>query len=384
MSRPKFHYEVKNQSPQVAEILLYGYIGKWEEFDYPRFQALFRDTLKSNKEITIRVHSGGGSVMEGLAIYDLIRGSDCKVTVIIEGMAASMGFIISLAGDVIKINENAFGMAHAVSGGCWGNKSDMLSYVEFIEQCETRLESILKERTKATAEQITEWLTTGKDYWLDAEKCRKLGIADEVIKPTKQRADQNDQTAQNIVNKTPEEAWECFNIQVDFPQNLNSENQMKKEGLLALMTAFGMQGTLTASSSDADFENALKGVFGKAKGADEAQNKLTEFAQERAEALVSAAVRDGKITGAEKEDWKKDAVSNYALVAKSLERMSGKPDPNAEVNRDIPKVEGQHELMNGREKWTFSEWQEKDPQGLGRLETEAKEDFEKLFNAEFK
>ena len=42
-----------------------------------------------------------------------------------------------------------------------------------------------------------------------------------------------------------------------------------------------------------------------------------------------------------------------------------------------------HELLNGREKWTFSDWQEKDPKGLERLNEEAKEEFEKLFNAEF-
>ncbi|WP_185673576.1 hypothetical protein, partial [Elizabethkingia meningoseptica] len=78
------------------------------------------------------------------------------------------------------------------------------------------------------------------------------------------------------------------------------------------------------------------------------------------------------------------AIKNYTLVAKSLERMSGKPDPNSQLERQKTIVDtGRHELLNGREKWSFSDWQEKDPKGLERLNEEAEVEFEKLFNAEY-
>ena len=108
MSKKPFHYELRNEASGEAEILLYGYIGKWEEFDYPRFQNLFRTALQNNKNLTIRVHCGGGSVFEGLAIYDSIRSSDSHVKIHVEGIAGSMGGVIGLAGDEIVINENAF------------------------------------------------------------------------------------------------------------------------------------------------------------------------------------------------------------------------------------------------------------------------------------
>lgn len=158
---------------------------------------------------------------------------------------------------------------------------------------------------------------------------------------------------------------------------------MKKEALISLLASYGLIGSLTAQSADNDVENHLKSLLEKAKKADDLSNQLTAFNEERAEALISAALKEGKITNAEKEDWKNDALQNYSLVAKSLERMAGKPDPNAVLNRPKPKTEGQHELMNGRENWTFSEWQAKDPAGLKRLETESNEEFEKLFNAEY-
>lgn len=387
MSKKPFHYEVKNQASGGAEILLYGFIGRWDEVDYPRFQSIFREALKSNKELTIRIHSGGGSVFEGLAIYDLIRASDCNVTVIIEGMAASMGFVIALSGDEILINENAFGMAHAVKGGIYGNKQEMLNYIELIDSCEERLRQIFTERTKADANIINEWLTSGKDFWLSAEKCKELGIADEILKPTKQRKGDDENTdSENIINKTPEEAFECFNVFPEVPQqiNTNQNNDMNKQALLAVLMTAGFAGALTASSSDNEFEAHLKDILNKAKKTDSLENELKEFKKSQAEILISGALKAGKITNAEKEEWKKDAIENYTLVAKSLERMSGKPDPNGNLERKKPIVDGSnHELLNGREKWTYTEWQEKDPKGLEKLHEEAPEEWEKLFNAEY-
>lgn len=185
MSKKPFHYELRNEASGEAEILLYGYIGKWEEFDYPRFQNLFRTALQNNKNLTIRVHCGGGSVFEGLAIYDLIRSSDSHVKIHVEGIAGSMGGVIGLAGDEIVINENAFFMMHAVSGGTWGNKQDLLNYVDTMTSCEDRLRKIFTERTNATPETIEEWLNSGKDFWLTSDVCKELGIVDEIVVPTK-------------------------------------------------------------------------------------------------------------------------------------------------------------------------------------------------------
>lgn len=386
MSQKPFHYEVKNQVSGAAEILLYGFIGRWEEFDYPRFQGVFRESLKANKELSIRVHCGGGSVFEGLAIYDLIRASDCEVTVIIEGMAASMGFVIALAGDVILINENAFGMAHAVKGGIYGNKQEMLNYIDLMDNCEDRLRNIFAERTKADAETIDGWLVSGKDFWLSAETCLELGIADQILKPTKQRKT-SEQDAENIIGKTPEEAFECFNIYTEKPPEeiiINQHTDMKKEAIFAALLTAGLAGTLTASSSDNDFEDHLKDIVNKAKKVDSLENELKEFKETQAEALISNALKSGKISNTEKEDWKKHALENYALVAKSLERMSGKPDPNGNLERQKLPVDGaKHELLTGRDSWTYSDWQTKDPKGLETLHEEASEEFEKLFNAEF-
>jgi len=104
----KFRFDIRNQNDNDSEICIYGYIGRWDEVDYKGFRNSFQQILSKNKDVTIRIHSGGGSVYEGLAIYDLMRSSDSNITVIVEGMAASMASIIALGGDIIKMTENAF------------------------------------------------------------------------------------------------------------------------------------------------------------------------------------------------------------------------------------------------------------------------------------
>ena len=112
---PKNFLDVKAQN-NTAEIRMYGYIGEWDEIQYMSFQNEFRTLVEQYTEITLRVNSGGGSVYEGFAIYDLLRNSKANITVIVEGIAASMASIISLAGDTIKMTENARFMFHRVKG----------------------------------------------------------------------------------------------------------------------------------------------------------------------------------------------------------------------------------------------------------------------------
>lgn len=379
MSKKQFTYELQNVANGSAEIQIYGYIGKWEEVDYPSFQKAFRDALAKNKELTIRIHSGGGSVYEGLAIYDLIRSSEAIVNVIVEGMAASMASVIALAGDTVQMTENAFFMMHAVTGSVWGNKNDLTNYVEQIENCEKRLQAIYKERTTADEKTIKNWFDSGQDHWLDADACLQLSICDEVVKPTKNKQIDN----KTIINKTPEQAWE--NIAASFTgKTPKTAKTMNKATMLAAFSAYGLAGNITASSTDEDLKEHLENVLKKAKKADSLQNELNAFKQQEVDKVktkINQAVATGKIVGSEKAQWEQDAEDNPAMVERMLDKLPGKPNPNNSLNREKPQVDGdQHELFNARETWTFSQWQDKDPEGLARIQGEAPEQFDELFN----
>lgn len=375
----KFRFEVKNQSDSASEILIYGYIGKYEDVDYKGFRNSFQKILTSYKDVTVRIHSGGGSVYEGLAIYDLMRSSDSNITVIVEGMAASMASIIALGGDVIQMTQNAFFMMHAPSAGCHGDKSAMQSTAAQLIQAENRLVEIYKERTQAEESVILDWMKPNNDTWVDSDQCLTMKICDEIITPSKNRVFQ----ATDMKNKSVEEIFAAYEGEV--PNEIKNQiNEKMKNRIIAMLAVAGIAHTLTATSEDEDFEKVLKGALDKSNRCDTAEASLKKFQKTNAEILIDKAAEEGKFPPTEKEQWLKDAMENPELTARALSRMTGKPDLNASVNRDAHNIEtGKHDLLKGRGDWSFDKWQTEDAKGLSKMEEEAPEDFKKLFNAKF-
>jgi ATP-dependent Clp protease protease subunit len=375
----KFRFEVKNQSDSSSEILIYGYIGKYEDVDYKGFRNSFQKILTSYKDVTVRIHSGGGSVYEGLAIYDLMRSSDSNITVIVEGMAASMASIIALGGDVIQMTQNAFFMMHAPSAGCHGDKSAMQSTAAQLTQAENRLVEIYKERTQAEESVILDWMKPNNDTWVDSDQCLTMKICDEIITPSKNRVFQ----ATDMKNKSVEEIFAAYEGEV--PNEIKNQiNEKMKNRIISMLAAASIVHTLTASSEDEDFEKALKDVFAKANRCETAEASLKGFQTTNAKVLIDKAVEDGKILASEKDQWLKDAEANYDFAARAVSKMVGKPDVNDLLNRDGREIEtGKHDLLKGRGDWSFDKWQTEDPKGLSKMEEEAPEDFKKLFNAKF-
>jgi ATP-dependent Clp protease protease subunit len=375
----KFHYEVSNQNSS-PEISIYGYIGQWEAVDYKGFQNAFRNILATSKEMTVRIHSGGGSVYEGLAIYDLMRSSDSNITVIVEGMAASMASIIALGGDVVKMTENAFFMMHAPKIGCSGSKEELDSAIKQLAAAETRLREIYKERIGVADSVVDEWFKPNQDTWLDSVTCKDLKICDEVITPTKKRLAN---ALKNIAKKTPEQIFAAYDGEIP-NENKNQIHEKMKNRIIGMLAVAGIAHTLTATSEDEDFEKVLKGALDKSNRCDIAEASLRTFQTTNAQILIDKAAEEGKFPSTEKAQWLKDAMENPELTARALSRMTGKPDLNAAVNRDAHNIEtGKHDLLKGRGDWSFDKWQTEDPKGLSKMEDEAPEDFKKLFNAKF-
>lgn len=380
----KFHYDVSARKSGAAEIHIYGYIGPWEEVDYKGFQAAFRELLENNKNITVRIHSGGGSVLEGLAIYDLMRSSNSNIKVVVEGMAASMASVIALGGDEIQMTENAFFMIHAPSGGAYGQKETLESAIKQMEICEDRIVKIYKERTGAADELIAGWMKQGQNTWLPSDECLEVHLCDKVVKPTKNRKNINPK------NKSMEAIFASYEGEAPIvkthggaPQHKPKNEKMKLK-LLALLGAFAIQHSLTAESNESEFEAVLKDALEKGKEADDLKAELKKIRMENAEALVNAAQKAGKFPASEKEEWLQNAMENFSLTSKALERMPGKPDINALLDRD-PKnpTPNEDEILNGREDWNLEKWQKEDPKGLESLEEKAPNAFEKLFNDKY-
>lgn len=132
--------------------------------------------------ITILFNSPGGSVTDGLALYDFLdelKFQGHKITTVARGMAASMGGVLLQAGQERVIGRNAHVLIHEVSSMNIGKTSEMEDELKFVLRLQERLLDILAERSSLTKTQIkTRWKR--KDWWLSSEECVELGFADRI------------------------------------------------------------------------------------------------------------------------------------------------------------------------------------------------------------
>ncbi|MBO7449634.1 MAG: ATP-dependent Clp endopeptidase proteolytic subunit ClpP [Clostridiales bacterium] len=144
-------------------------------------QLLFLEAEDPDKDIQFYINSPGGSVTDGLMIYDTMQHIKPDVQTICMGMAASMGSFLLAAGAKGKrcILPNAEVMIHQPLGGAQGQATEILIAAKHIEHTKKRLNTILAERTGKSLEQIEK--DTDRDNWMTAEEALAYGIVDKIL-----------------------------------------------------------------------------------------------------------------------------------------------------------------------------------------------------------
>lgn len=144
-------------------------------------QLLFLDSEDPDKDIHFYINSPGGSVTDGLAIYDTMQLIRADVSTICMGMAASMGAFLLAGGKKGKryVLPNAEVMIHQPSGGAQGQASDIKITADHILATRERLNRILAENTGKPLEQVA--IDTERDNWLTAEQAVEYGLVDQII-----------------------------------------------------------------------------------------------------------------------------------------------------------------------------------------------------------
>lgn len=165
--------------PDSAELLLYDEIGFWGVTAKDYVQAL-RGIRAST--LHLRINSPGGDVMDGVAIYNATREHAARVIVHIDGMAASIASVIALAGDEIRMAENAFYMIHDPWGITIGTATDHRKTADVLDKVEGVILDTYMKRAEAERDEVEAWMA--EETWFTALEAKEAGFVDEVVETT--------------------------------------------------------------------------------------------------------------------------------------------------------------------------------------------------------
>ena len=144
-------------------------------------QLLFLESENPDKDISLYINSPGGSVYDGLAIYDTMQFIKPAVSTLCTGFAASMGTFLLAAGNKGKryALPNARIMIHQPSGGGQGTAADVEIQAKEVLYQRERLNATLAERTGQSVAQIEK--DSDRDYFMSADQAKRYGLIDDVL-----------------------------------------------------------------------------------------------------------------------------------------------------------------------------------------------------------
>ena len=144
-------------------------------------QLLYLDSIDSSRDISIYIHSPGGSVYAGLGIYDTMQFIRSDVATFCTGLAASMAAVLLVAGQEGKRSALTHSrvMIHQPLGGAQGQASDIEITAREILKLKKELYTIVAEHSHTDFDKV--WADSDRDYWMTAQEAKEYGIIDEVM-----------------------------------------------------------------------------------------------------------------------------------------------------------------------------------------------------------
>lgn len=309
--KKKFSNIIKGDGKTI--IMLYGEVGEGCSVDSNRVVSELFANENQDCKIEVRINSQGGDVFSGMAIYNALRQSKGDITIYIDGVAASIAAIIALCGKPLLMSPYAKLMLHNVSGGTYGNASELRQTAEQMEKLQTNLATMVAKRLGMTAEEIEKKYFDGQDHWISASEALEMKLVDGIY--------EMDEVADPPT--TTEGIYNYFNNRLDFkPQN---------KGEMALLDDIKKIPTFEDKADSSAILAHIVNLTNKATRADALSKtvetykaELDKLHKEKDETLISNAVKAGKITQEQVETFKNLLKNDRENAIKLIDGMKGR------------------------------------------------------------
>ena len=228
----KFWKWVRNKAPDGEDpdlaartLFLNGTIASESWFDDDVTPALFKSDLDSGKgPITVWINSPGGDVWAAAQIYNMLLSYDGKVTVKIDGLAASAASVIAMAGDEVLVSPVSMLMIHNPSTMAMGDKDDLAQAISMLDSVKDSILNAYVKKTGLSKNKLSKLMDD--ETWMDASKAVELHFADRVMeRPDLYHSEQEeqDQEEDNPAKENPEGSEENPGQAADDPEKKNED-----------------------------------------------------------------------------------------------------------------------------------------------------------------
>lgn len=171
-------YSMQAKGNKKAEITLYSEIGGyWDGISAKQFAQDLK-ALGDIDEINLRINSPGGEVFEGNTIYNVLKQHKARVVVDIDGLAASIASVIAMAGDEIRMADNALMMVHDAWGFAVGNADDMRKTADVMDKINGTIINTYVKRTSQEESKIIDMMKA--ETWMSAKEAKGNGFIDTI------------------------------------------------------------------------------------------------------------------------------------------------------------------------------------------------------------
>lgn len=352
------HIISKDEEKKSVTLLLYGAIGG--ELNGHYFAQEINYLSEYYDEIVIRINSEGGSVIEGLSIFNAVMLSKAKTVCHIEGVAASMAGVIPMAADKVIMNDFARIMLHNpfVPGRAKLSKKEEAAVANFKQV----LTDLVSKRYKGNTSDMLD-----AETWFDAKDAMKEGLIDEIVNTGQYEKVNNELSLIAATAITSDLFSEYLSI--------NNRKEMKE-----IASLFGLE----ATAKEIDIVNEIKALQLKAEALKQKETELNELAntlraelkeqrKKEVEDLADKAISAGYFDkdkrseiialGEQSFDAFKKMIDSLKPVAASLSAVIASAQPTA---------------SGAEEKKDFVWYSKHEPETLAEMKTLEPERYKKL------
>ncbi len=179
MSRKALDQETGEESIERV-LTLNGTIAEESWFDDDVTPALFRDELESGEgDVTVWINSPGGDCIAAAQIYNMLSAYKGRVTVKIDGIAASAASVIAMAGDTVYMSPVSMMMIHNPSTIAFGDHAEMQKAIDMLAEVKESIINAYVLKTGQSRAKLSHLMDA--ETWMDANKAVELGFADDIL-----------------------------------------------------------------------------------------------------------------------------------------------------------------------------------------------------------